>query len=66
MVVVMGEAGQAGHAASVVVLEPFEEFAQFLPALLILLQPLTLLLGRHSDDDKHFTQSETARGNKDE
>lgn len=44
VMVVMGEAGEARHAAGVVVLEPFEEFTQFLSALLLLLQPLTLLL----------------------
>lgn len=44
MVVVMGEAGEAWHAARVIVLEPLEEFSQFLSALLLLLQPLSLLL----------------------
>ena len=44
VVVVMGEAREAGHAASVVVLEPLEEFTQLLSALLLLLQPLSLLL----------------------
>lgn len=44
MVVVVGEAGEAWHAARVVVLEPLEEFSQFLSALLLLLQPLSLLL----------------------
>lgn len=44
MVVVMGEAGEAWHAAGVIVLEPLEEFSQFLSALLLLLQPLSLLL----------------------
>lgn len=37
VMVVMGEASEAGHAAGVVVLEPLEEFTQFLSALLLLL-----------------------------
>lgn len=37
VMVVMGEAGEAWHAAGVVVLEPLEEFTEFLPALLLLL-----------------------------
>lgn len=52
VVVVVGEAGEARHAAGVVVLEPLEEFAEFLPAFLLLLQPLTLLLGWDSDAGK--------------
>lgn len=44
VVVVVGEAGEAWHAACVIVLEPLEEFSQFLSALLLLLQPLSLLL----------------------
>lgn len=47
MVVVMGEAGEAGHAARVVVAEPLQQLAQFLPALLVLQHPLLLLLGGH-------------------
>lgn len=43
VMVVVGEAGEARHAAGVVVLEPLEELAQLLPALLLLLQPLILL-----------------------
>lgn len=46
--VVVGETGEARHAAGVIVLEPFEEFTQFFPAFLLLLQPLSLLLGRRS------------------
>lgn len=53
MVVVMGEAGEAWHAARVVVLQPLEEFSQFLSALLLLLQPLSLLLWRNSDQMKN-------------
>lgn len=48
MMVVVGEAGEARHTAGVVVLEPFEEFTQLFPAFLFLLQPLSLLLRRHS------------------
>lgn len=44
VMVVVCEAGEARHAAGVVVLEPLEELAQLLPALLLLLQPLILLL----------------------
>lgn len=44
VVVVVGEAGEAWHAACIIVLEPLEEFSQFLSALLLLLQPLSLLL----------------------
>lgn len=44
MMVVMGEAGEAWHAACVIVLKPFQEFTQFLSALLLLLQPLSFLL----------------------
>lgn len=47
MVVVVGEAGEAGHAAGVVVAEPLQQLAQFLPALLVLQYPLLLLLGGH-------------------
>lgn len=43
MVVVVGEASEAWHAARIIVLEPLEEFSQFLSALLLLLQPLSLL-----------------------
>lgn len=52
--VVVGEAGEARHAACVVVLEPLEKFTQFLSAFLLLLQPLTLLLGWISDKNKTF------------
>lgn len=53
MMVVMGEAGEARHAAGVIVLEPLKEFTEFLSTLLLLLQPLTLLLWRHSEDGRH-------------
>lgn len=56
--VVVGEAGEAGHAAGVIVLEPFEEFAQFFPAFLFLLQPLSLLLGRHSAESRTISVAE--------
>lgn len=52
VMVVMGEAGEARHAACVVVLKPFKEFTQFLSALLLLLQPLSLLLRWHSNENK--------------
>lgn len=54
VMVVVGEAGQTRHAAGVVVLESLQEFAQFFSALLLLLQPLSLLLGRHSDGNKIY------------
>lgn len=50
MVVVMSETREARFAAGVVVLQSFYEFPQLLPSLLLLLQPLSLLLRRHSDD----------------
>ncbi len=55
MMVIMCEAGEARHAASVVVLEPLEEFTEFLSAFLLLLQPLSLLLWWHSDEDERHS-----------
>lgn len=53
VMVVVGEAGEARHTAGVIVLEPFKEFTQFLPAFLLLLEPLSLLFGWHSDKEKN-------------
>lgn len=63
MVIVVGKAGEARHAAGVVVLEPLEEFAQFLPAFLLLLQPLAFHLrwdseGKRKDDQASQTKSD--------
>lgn len=44
MLIVMGEAGQAGHAARVVVLDPFQQFAQLLLSPLLSQQPQPVLL----------------------
>lgn len=57
MVVVVGKAGEAWHAAGVVVLEPLEEFAKFLPAFLLLLQPLTFHLRWDSEGKRKHDQS---------
>lgn len=61
MVVVVGEAGEARHAAGVVVLEPLEELAEFLPAFLLLLQPLALLLRWDSGGKKKDIESGTRK-----
>lgn len=44
VVVVVGKAREAGHAARIVVLQPFEQLAQFLLAFLLPQQPHLVLL----------------------
>lgn len=60
VVIVVGEASEARHAAGVVVPEPFQEFAEFLPAFLLLLQPLRLLLW-HPDERREKKTKKTRK-----